>query len=177
MGRDLPARVAIPSDSRESRPFPRASRSKLKPSLATPYGKGDVPKSMAGGSSWSWTGGKARRRRSEKGVLCRMNWTLSRLYSFLGSKMFTCKTGAEIEQRKQRSESGRNPTKNSSRRLGVEVRARGRIAGEIGASEQCCKTQNEDGCLTKRYLVGYSNIETGGRPTVANRKLRHVSCD
>ena len=83
-------------------------------------------------------------------------------------------TGAEIEQRKQRSESGRNPTKNSSRRLGVEVRARGRIAGEIGASEQCCKTQNEDGCLTKRYLVGYSNIETGGRPTVANR---HVSCD
>lgn len=85
-------------------------------------------------------------------------------------------TGAEIEQRKQRSESGRNPTKSSSRRLGVEVRARGRIAGEI-ASEQRCKTQNEDGCLTKHYLAGYSNIETGGRPTVANRKLRHVSCD
>jgi hypothetical protein len=123
---------------------------------------------MVGGSSWSWTGGKARRRRSGKGVLCRMNWTLSRLYSFLGSKMFTCMTGAEIEQRKQRSESGRNPIKNSSRRLGVEVRALGRIAGEIGASEQRCKTQNECGCLTKHYLTGYSNIETGGRPTVAN---------
>ena len=83
-------------------------------------------------------------------------------------------TGAEIEQRKQRSESGRNPTKSSSRRLGVEVRARGRIAGEI-ASEQRCKTQNEDGCQ-KHYLAGYSNIETGGRRSqIANFVMCHVT--